>query len=278
MDEGIVHANATPLIQGFEALGLTPEEAVALHATMRPPRTLLAGTTLIREGDPPAGLYFVLGGVLKACRNLDNGVAQTLALFTPGDVVGAHGLALGQESATVAAVSECRVAQAPAGRLRDFVETHPHLADALWRALARQTAILQEWMVGLGRRPALNQIAHLLCEMAVRLSFRTLCDGVACDFPLTQGELSDAVGLSSVHVNRVLQSLRRDGLIELSRGQLTIRDWERLAAIADFDPSYLRRRPPGGEYEAFPFPSVDGRVSAGGRDRQPVAEHRSRVP
>ena len=172
---------------------------------------------------------------------LDTGQAQTLALFTPGEICGIQGAALGREAATLAAVPAAYIRLLPAAKLKDLIGDYPVLGEALWRAMARETAILQEWMVGMGRRPALERIAHLLCEVATRMGANGLADGDEYDFPLTQTELADAVGLTPVHVNRVLQTLRADGYIELSRNRLRVGDWRRLALTADFRHRLLRR-------------------------------------
>lgn len=229
------------MFDAFDGLDLPADAAAALRDAAGPSRTLRAGDRLAAQGDAPAGLVLVLGGVIKACRNLETGHVQTLALFAPGDLLGAQALALGRETSTLAAVSNSRYALVPLPRLRSLMREHPALVETLWQSLAREAAILQQWMVGMGRRGALGQIAHLLCEMAVRLRVPGPDDdgGGVYPFPLTQGELADAAGLSPVHVNRVLQALRADGLIVLNRGQLRIGDWRRLAEIADFDPGYL---------------------------------------
>jgi CRP-like cAMP-binding protein len=118
------------------------------------------------------------------------------------------------------------------------MENSPAIMQALWRETALQAGIQREWLIGLGRRAAQTRLAHLLCEVCYRVQ---LSGGhcVPLEFPLTQRELADTLGLSSVHVNRVLQQLRSRKLIDFARGRLTIRDKESLYAVADFDPRYL---------------------------------------
>jgi CRP-like cAMP-binding protein len=224
-------------------LGLSEEAKAAFIAAAGPVRSLRAGARLAAHGDEAAGLYIVLSGVIKSCRLLETGQAQTLALFTPGEICGIQGAALGREPVTLAAVSASYIRLVPAAQLKTMIRDHPEMGEALWRAMGREVAILQEWMVGMGRRPALAQVAHLLCEVAMRMRLTGRVNGDVFDFPLTQTELADAVGLSPVHVNRVLQTLRADGVVGLTRSQLSIGDWKRLAATADFDPGYLRPDP-----------------------------------
>ena len=107
------------------------------------------------------------------------------------------------------------------------------------RTQAFDAAVFRQWMVGLGRRSALSRIAHLLCELLVRLRAVELVEDHAFALPVTQAELADALGISTVHVNRVLQDLRGDNLITLHGGSVKVLDWERLKRAGEFDPTYL---------------------------------------
>jgi CRP-like cAMP-binding protein len=258
------------LLSALRGHGLDVADAAALLEAAGPPRTRPAGERLIFENESPSGLLIIASGVAKSHRNLRKGVAQTLALFTPGDIVGAAGLALRRETTTVTALTTCQTATVPATQLRRLVKTHPAISEALWRATAREAAMLQEWLVGVGRRTAMSRIAHLMCELVVRTrpSLRTV--GEAYIFPLTQVELADAVGLSVVHVNRVMQTLRAEGLVHLARGRLQIGDWARLVEVAEFDPAYLRFPTPssGDPHAAFLFPPGDPVGMAEGRVRK----------
>jgi CRP-like cAMP-binding protein len=123
--------------------------------------------------------------------------------------------------------------------LRTLMRSHPRLGDLLWRDTLIDAAIFRQWMVGLGRREAYGRIAHLLCELLVRLRAVELVEDHAFTLPVTQAELGDAFGLSTVHVNRVLQDLRGDGLITLRGVSLKVLDWEGLKKAGEFDPTYL---------------------------------------
>lgn len=100
-------------------------------------------------------------------------------------------------------------------------------------------AIFREWMMGIGRRPAETRIAHVMCEVLVKMRAVGLANGLACELPITQTELGDALGLSTVHVNRSLQELRAEGLIEWRRGALSVLNWDGLKKAGEFDPTYL---------------------------------------
>jgi CRP-like cAMP-binding protein len=247
--------------------GIEPLAAAALAAAATPHRVYRAGEQLLAEGASPAGLLVLVDGVLKCCRTLPVGTAQTIALVTPGEVFGAQSLILGREPAAVVALTTCHGALIPAGRVKALIHDDPRISEVISREMAREAAILQEWLLGLGRRSASSRIAHLICELVVRTSRHG--HGETHHFPLTQVELADAVGLSVVHVNRVLQTLRADGLIRLSRARLQIGDWNRLAEVAGFDPAYLRLPTSslGDVHAALLLPSNDTRKVVGRRER-----------
>lgn len=251
-------------------LRLTPTSFAAIQQAADAPRSIPTDTRLVERDHPADGLHIVLDGVLASCVTLESGVSQTVGLYLTGDIIGLDAMALGQATANVYAVSPARLARIPTGRVKALIAEHPDIMESLWRATARQNAILQEWAIGMGRRQALGQVAHLLCEIAFRLRLAGKADERGCDFPLTQSALADAVGLSTVHVNRVLQLLRADDLIQLTRTRLRIVDWPRLAAVADFDPGYLGS---GDMDAALLLPPGDTQRTREGRDRRPMHQH-----
>jgi CRP-like cAMP-binding protein len=117
------------------------------------------------------------------------------------------------------------------------------LGDAFWRETLIDGAIFREWMKGIGRRDAKARIAHLMCEMVTRLKAVGLVEDLSCVWPYTQTEIGDALGLSTVHVNRTLQEIRAAKLIVLSKAHLTVKDWDGLVALGEFDPTYLHQEP-----------------------------------
>jgi hypothetical protein len=123
--------------------------------------------------------------------------------------------------------------------LHTLLTRYPDIKDLFWRDTLLQAAISQAWIIGLGRRSARARLAHLFCELFCRLAAIGLANRTRCSLRLTQADLGDALGLSTVHINRTLQELRSDGLLSLESGCLTIHNWDRLAATAGFDPAYL---------------------------------------
>jgi CRP-like cAMP-binding protein len=141
---------------------------------------------------------------------------------------------------SVSALNTCRVGFITHDDLRDLCERHPRIAAAFWRETLIDGAIFREWMLNIGRREAHNRIAHLFCEMLVRLRAVGLVEDYAYDLPISQAELGDALGITTVHVNRVLQQMRADGLIVTKGTRLTIPDWGRLKEVGEFNPIYLQ--------------------------------------
>jgi CRP-like cAMP-binding protein len=127
----------------------------------------------------------------------------------------------------------------PHANLAELSRTHPHLTRLFWLQTLMDGAIHREWLVAMGRRPALGQAAHLLCELYLRLEAVNGARDFSFAVPLTQSELGDVLGLSSVHVNRVLQELRTRQIISWRGQNVVILDWPRLQEIAEFDPRYL---------------------------------------
>ncbi len=127
--------------------------------------------------------------------------------------------------------------------MRELLQSDASLRELLWRDTLIDAAIFREWTVNVGRRSAYTRIAHLLCGVLLRMRAGGLTDGDSCDLPLTQEDIGDATGLSNVHVNRSLQELRAEGLVEVGRRSLNVLAWERLKQAAEFDPRYLHLRP-----------------------------------
>jgi CRP-like cAMP-binding protein len=144
----------------------------------------------------------------------------------------------------VGTLTPCRLAVIPHQTLQQITEHHPRIARAIWKDTLVDAAIFREWMASIGRRSALERIAHLMCELITKLQIVGLAAGHTIDWPITQIELADALGLSPVHVNRTLQDLRRDRLITLNAGRLVVHRWEELKQISMFTPRYLHFQPP----------------------------------
>lgn len=194
---------------------------------------------IVREGDQPSECCLLIEGFTCRYKLTEEGKRQIFSFHTPGDIPDLQSLHLKVMDHSLRTMTPCRVGFIPHDSLRELSRHCPRVADVLWRETLVDAAIFREWMLGIGRRSAYTRIAHLLCEVFARLRAVGLTKGSECEFPVTQAELGDALGLSTVHVNRSLQELRADGLIELARGKLTIFDQEGLQKAGEFDPTYL---------------------------------------
>ena len=163
---------------------------------------------------------------------LEDGGRQFTALQVPGDFVDLHAFLLKTMDHGIIALSACR-------RLRKITETAPHLTRLLWLDTLVDGAIHREWIVAMGRRSKISHLAHLICELYVRLKVVNRTTGLSFRLPLTQAELADVLGLSVVHMNRIVGDLRKLGAVTWADQSLTIIDWARLQEIAEFDPTYL---------------------------------------
>jgi CRP-like cAMP-binding protein len=184
-------------------------------------------------------VHLILEGFAFRYKVLPDGQRQIVAYLIPGDLCDLHVSILGEMDHGIATVTPCKVAYIPGQTIEEITEKHPRITRALWWATLVDEGTLREWLVSMGRRPAEKQMAHIFCELLLRLQIVGLATENSFELPMTQEQLGDTLGLSTVHVNRVLQDLRRDGLITLRDKVLTIHDVEELKRFADFDPNYL---------------------------------------
>ena len=206
-----------------------------------------AHADLVPEGHGTDRLHVVLDGWACRYRVLDDGRRQFPALLLPGDICDIDGFLLRRVHFGVAALTPCTVATLAHARLREIMDRSPAIRDVFWWLTFVENAVSAEWTTGLGRRSATERLAHLLCELLVRLSAVQMTEDNSYTLPLTQEQIADVLGVSTVHVNRTLQELRALGLISLEGRRLTIHDWEGLKGLAGFSPDYLHvegLRPP----------------------------------
>lgn len=225
-------------LEHFVRLSSAEKDILARAATERI-RKLRAHEHVFLEGDEPKFVYLVLDGWACRYKQLEDGRRQITGFFLPGDLGDLNVFILRAMDHSVASITRLKVAEISRSSFEGILEGYPRIARALWWDALVAMAIQREWTVNLGQRDALERIAHLLCELFVRLRTAGLSRGKSCDFPITQAELADAAGMSAVHVNRTLQELRSMKLINLSGRVLTIMDFARLMQVAMFDPSYL---------------------------------------
>ena len=233
-------ANSNRLIRKLESItDLSEDEKRAIHELPMNVKNLAADTDIVREGDRPPECCLILDGFACRYKLVGDGYRQIMAFHIPGDIPDLLSLHLKVMDHSLGTLVPSKVAVIGHDSLRDLMQRYPGIASAFWRDTLIDAAVFREWMVGIGRRSAHARIAHLLCELLVRLRAVGLTRDDTYELPLTQAELADALGLSTVHVNRVLQELRGDGLITLRGGSLAVQDWEGLQRAGEFDPAYL---------------------------------------
>ena len=195
---------------------------------------------VLRQGEVPAVAHVLLDGHTYRYRMLSDGRRQITAVLVPGDICDLEAVMRGRADYSVGALTKCVLGEIPAERITDLTTLSSEMIRALCRRLLRDDAISREWLVSMGRRSTLERVAHLLCELRVRLENVGLARPEGYDLDFTQVELADILGISTVHINRTLQQLRGTGLIQFSGGTVTILDLPTLETVAGFDPAYLQ--------------------------------------
>ncbi|QIQ85363.1 Crp/Fnr family transcriptional regulator [Erythrobacter sp.] len=231
-----------PLLTSLERhFDLLSDERAAIEALREAPLVRVpARQTMLSEGDQQSVVRLLSQGWAYRFKDLPDGRRQIVGLLLPGDFFDLK-VRLGDEmDHSVAALTPLAYHAIPPETLDRLSAEHPRIADALARHEHVNGAIHREWLLNLGRRNAFERLAHLFLEVFLRLRAAGLARGGECDCPLTQNDLADATGVTSVHLNRTMQELRREGLVELKSKRLFIRDYDRLAQIAMFNPNYLQ--------------------------------------
>lgn len=182
---------------------------------------------------------FVSSGLIASYRQISNGKRQITAFHIPGDLSRLHCTGSSPAFGGVFAIADSLIIRIPYSEICSLAGSIPSVGEALWRECAMDMALLAEWVVNLGRRNAKARTAHLFCEMAVRFNQRRL-PTLSYDFPITQRDLGCALGMTGVHLNRVLAELRSAHILTMKSGQVRILDWHALASLADFDAAYLQ--------------------------------------
>lgn len=218
---------------------VSAEEEAVLRALIADTRELAAKELFIRADERVDASTLLLDGWMCRYKDLSGGQRQVTELHIAGDFVDLHGFTLKRLDHNLMALTRCRVAQVPHARLRAMTEQHPHLTRLYWLTTNIDAAGHREWELSLGRRTATGRLAHILCEMRVRLELVGLAAGLRFALPLTQLDLAECTGLTPVHVNRMLKELREEGVVEVRRGMVQIHDWDQLVAIAEFNPAFL---------------------------------------
>jgi CRP-like cAMP-binding protein len=187
----------------------------------------------------PSECCLIVDGFACRYKLLQDGKRQIMSYHISGDIPDLQSLHLDVMDHSLGTLAPSKIAFIKHDHLHELNRRFPRIADAFWRDTLIDAAIFREWMIGMGRRSAYTRIAHVLCEVLVKFRSVGLANGHDIDLPVTQAELADSLGLSTVHVNRVLQELRGNGLITLRGRSLSVQNWPGLKNAGEFDPTYL---------------------------------------
>jgi len=235
-----LHPEHNILIRKLRSISPLAEDEKRCLATLQfTTRSVAADQDVVREGDRPSECCLVVEGFVCRYKLTDEGRRQIFSFHLPGDIPDLQSLHLKVMDHSLMTLAPSKLAFIPHESVAAVMHRCPRVADVFWRDTLIDGAVFREWMLGIGRRTASTRIAHVLCEVLVRMRAVGLADGHRCELPVTQSELGDALGLSTVHVNRSLQELRGKGLITLRGSVLTVEDWEGLEKAGEFDPLYL---------------------------------------
>lgn len=229
-----------PLVRKLENfVRLSSEERQALDRVVQNTRRLGPREDVVRDGDQPRHVNLILEGWACRYKQLEDGRRQVISIFLPGDMCDPHVFVLKNMDHSLGTLTSCLIAEVSEPSIREITAESRKIEEAFWWEMLVSAAIQREWTVSLGQRLATERLGHLFCELFMRLDAVGLTNGTSCEFPITQADLGDAMGLSTVHINRTLKELRAAGLIRLRGRQLTIPDFPALCGASLFDPSYL---------------------------------------
>ncbi len=221
---------------------LTIGEVDALEAVTARPRKIAAKHDLIREGDLPGPIFVMIEGWGFRYKILPNGLRQITAFLMPGDACDLHLGMLAEMDHSIQTLTPARVAMISRVDMEQLMDRHRGIARAMYVAQLIDEATLRAWIVSMGRRTSIERVAHLMCELYARARVIGLAPTAEFVLPASQIVLADALGMTAVHINRILKELRLAGAMSIRRGSLHIIDAPKLAIIAGFDENYLHRR------------------------------------
>lgn len=235
----------TPFIQKLGLfVALSEFELSVLGSLEKRRRTFVAGQDLVHQGQSDQAAYILASGWACSYKLLEDGQRQIIDFQIAGDFLGLRSVLLKLSDHSIEPVTDIEVTEIRAADLLDAFTQAPRLATAVLWAASRDEAMVVEHLTDVGRRNAVVRMAHFLLELGARLALvgRMNKDGYSC--PLTQYHLADALGLTAIHVNRVLRQLREAGMITFRDGFVAFDDYERLVHFAQFDPSYMDQNGP----------------------------------
>jgi len=202
-------------------------------------KTFPKNAYLVREGEPAKTAKLVVDGLVYRHRVTAEGARQILSLHIPGDFIDLESSLLNVADHSVQAMQNCVIAEVPRAAIVDLIDRHGPLARAMWIDTLIDGSVYREWVVNVGSRDARRAMCHLLCEFGRRLEAAGLADGGRFELPMTQEQLADCLGITPVHVNRVLRELDQEGVLVRRERFIEVPDRDKLHKIAGLNELYL---------------------------------------
>ena len=230
----------TMLLDNLELRSPLPEaDRGAILALPYALKSMSPGSYLVREGEPPTGCGVLVSGFAYRQKLTGDGGRQILSIHIPGEALDFQNVFLNTADHSVQMLTRGQVALVTRAEIQKVARSSPAIGHAILVSILVEASIFREWILNVGRRDAKSRLAHVLCELAVRLDHHGLADEMGYHLPMTQAELADALGLTPVHLNRVIRALELDGLLVRTKRELSFPDWERMRDMADFNDRYL---------------------------------------
>jgi CRP-like cAMP-binding protein len=218
---------------------LDDDEQAAILALPFRVFTVPANRDIVSLGEEMDHACLIVTGIVGRFEQTASGDRQITALHIPGDMANLHSVVLPKTSWALGALTASKFAKIPHLNIIAVAECYPAIGRAFWRDCSVDASILAGWAVGIGRRSAKSRLAHLICELQCRYKAIGLATDDGFDWPMGQAQIADALGLTPIHVNRMIATINREGLAQMAGRRLTVLDWAALMEVADFDPAYL---------------------------------------
>lgn len=226
-----------------ESAALDDADAEAIGSLPVMLRQVRPDQPIVREGDRPSECCLLVEGFCVRAKTTSDGRRQILSIHIPGEVPDLQSLQLHVMDHDLITLTNCTLGFIGHPALKELTRSRPSVTEALWRDTLVDAAIFREWIVNVGQRAGVNRLAHIIMELRERLRVIGRISGSEFELPLTQEQLGEAMGITSIHVNRILKQLQTAGVMKVRRGRVTILDEEKFSRAADFDELYLHLDP-----------------------------------
>lgn len=223
--------------------GLDPADIEAIRSLPVAVRHWEGGRVIVSDGERPKECCLIIDGFCIRSKTTIRGERQILSIHIPGEIPDLQSLHLHVMDHDLITLVPSTLGFISHTAMLALTHTRPNVADALWRDTLIDAAIFREWIVNVGQRPAPARLGHVVLELRRRLEVLKRADRASFEFPLTQEQIGEALGITPVHANRIIKQLRQDGIIDVGKGRVHVLDETKLTEIAQFDDRYLHQNP-----------------------------------